>query len=247
MLAALKEQIRLLPLRVKRQLHHRARRSMRWVQSPAAVRGASDPCSYDALIAEIRAAGTNSLRHFRNGYAHEGGLRLQQNPFEFASLISFLKRRGTIRRYFEIGSASGGASRFMAERLHFGEFTSMDDGQHPDAHLQKVNFAGVVNFRQFLGDSHSSAAKTFMKTAFPANDIDVAFIDGDHSAEGVTQDLELVLPYCRSGAWVVFHDTVACDGVECAWLKAIESGCLIPVAEFIGGSVPLGIAIGAVR
>jgi predicted O-methyltransferase YrrM len=245
MLTTLTARVRSLPQSVKRRLHASARRRMPWVQSHIAVRG-PNPAQYDRLVADIRAAGTNSLRHFRNGYQHEGGLRLQQNPYEFASLVTYLLRRPTIARYFEIGSASGGAGRFLADRLHFGEFVAMDDGQHPDAHMQRANFAGIPNVRTFIGDSHSRAAADYLRATYPARDIDVAFIDGDHSAEGVAQDLAMTLPYCRPGAWVIFHDTIACEGVERAWLDAVDAKRLTPVAEFIGDTVPLGIAIGAV-
>ena len=202
---------------------------------------------FDALVDRIRAAGTNSLSHFRNGYALEGGLRLQQNPYELAALILLLRERVPIREYLEIGSASGGNGRFLYESLGFGRFTSVDDGGHPDASLQRENFSKIPPFRQFLGDSHSEAAREYLATQFPERDIDVAFIDGDHSYEGVSQDIELVRPFCGSGAWMVFHDTIACEGVERAWIDIVRQGTLTPVAEFIGDEVPLGIAVGRVN
>lgn len=201
---------------------------------------------FDALVDRIRAAGTNSLSHFRNGYQHEGGLRLQQNPHELAALIFLLRERTPIRQYLEIGSASGGNGRFLYESVGFERFTSVDDGGHPDFPLQRDNFAHIPSFRQFLGDSHSDAAREYLVAQVPDHDIDVAFIDGDHSYEGVSQDIELARPFCGSGAWMIFHDTIACDGVERAWIDNVRQGMLTPVAEFIGDEVPLGIAVGRV-
>lgn len=218
---------------------------MAWVQSRTAL--ARQFGDFDSIVTVIRAAGTNSLSHFKNSYTREGGYRLQQNPDEFAGLVAHLRTRRPIRRYVEIGSASGGAGRFLSEQVGFGDFTSLDDKQHPDASMQLANFAGVPNFQQFVGDSHSAAAQRYLAQHFLARDIDVAFVDGDHSAEGVAQDVELVLPFCRPGAWLIFHDTIACEGVEKAWLGALAAGRLEPVAEFIGREAPLGIAIGAVR
>jgi predicted O-methyltransferase YrrM len=230
----------------KRRIHQFSRRRNPWVRSSQQL-SQQFSFEYDTLVQDIRRAGTNSLSHFRNGYTKEGGLKLQQNPHELAGLILFLKMRIPINRYLEIGSASGGTGRFLSERVGFDEFTSLDDAQHPDASDQKKNFAGIRNFRQFVGDSHSAQARQFVQDTFEERNIDVAFVDGDHSATGVAQDLDLVLPYCAKGSWIILHDTVACEGVEQAWLGALESERLRPVAEFMGSSVPLGIAIGEVQ
>ena len=49
---------------------------------------------FDDVVNRIRQSGTDSLSHFGNGYTHEGGLLLQQNPDEFAALTLFLRERG---------------------------------------------------------------------------------------------------------------------------------------------------------
>lgn len=236
MLAALKRSVRSILHRVKR----------RGLPNLLDIETSRRSRDFNGIVDLIRKAGTNSLAHFKNGYEHEGGLRLQQNPDEFAALVLALRTRRAIRQYFEIGSASGGSGRFLQDHVGFHHFTSMDDGNHPDAHYQETNLVTVPDFQQFLGDSHSQAAKEYMAKRYTTDRIDVAFIDGDHSVEGVKQDFELALPYCRSGAWVLLHDTVACDGVERTWLDAVASGMLKPVAEFIGRVAPLGIAIGEV-
>ena len=43
--------------------------------------------------------------------------------------------------------------------------------------------------------------------------IDVLFIDGDHSFEGVTRDIEAWVPHVRKGGLVLFHD-VDIEGVD---------------------------------
>ena len=77
--------------------------------------------------------------------------------------------------------------------------------------------------------------------------LDVAMIDGDHSYEGAWKDVELVLPHCRAGTLLIFHDTVACDEVRQVWRKCIFNRLIKPQAEYIGDKLPLGIGIGAVR
>src|SRR5258708_2150019 len=93
-------------------IHRLARRGLPPMRPIQAMRR-SHP-EFDQLVDRIRAAGTNSMSHFRNGYAFEGGLRLQQNPHELAALVLLLAERTPIREYLEIGSASGGTGRFLS-------------------------------------------------------------------------------------------------------------------------------------
>lgn len=193
----------------------------------------------------IRASGTDSLSHFGNGYTHEGGLYLQQNPDEFAALTLFLRERGPHKAYMEIGAASGGACLFLSREVGFESVLSLDNGEHPRAVAQAAHFAQVRNFKQFLGDSHSEEARCFLETNVDRK-LDVAFIDGDHSYEGVWQDIELTLPFCRKGALIVLHDTIACYGVEKAWLRCGREKRVRPLAEYVGDVKPLGIAVSEV-
>jgi len=194
----------------------------------------------------IRASGTDSLSHFANEYEREGGLCLQQNPDEFAALCLFLRAHKPIANYLEIGSASGGTCRFLSQQVGMEHVYILDDGQHPRYSEQDGNLAVVKNVVRFIGDSHSPAARQFL-AANVSTAIDVAFIDGDHSYEGVWADLRLAMAFAHPGTLVIFHDTVACDGVERAWIESTSRGLLSPLAEYIGSTHPLGIAIGAVR
>ena len=194
----------------------------------------------------IRQAGTDSLTHFGNEYAFEGGLSLQQNPDEFAALCAFLEERGPHRTYVEIGSASGGACVFLHRRLEFEHVLSLDDGGHPRAPEQAANFAQIPQMRQYVGDSHAPKAATYLETEL-RGPIDVAFVDGDHSYAGVMQDIELVRRFCRPGSLLILHDTVAAPDVEKAWLKCLRSDSLKPVAEYVGNERPLGIGIAEIR
>ncbi len=76
--------------------------------------------------------------------------------------------------------------------------------------------------------------------------MDVAFIDGDHSYDGVLEDLNLTLPFCRPGTLIILHDTIACDGVEKVWLNSLAAKRISPLAEYIGAERGLGIAVAKV-
>jgi predicted O-methyltransferase YrrM len=198
-----------------------------------------------AVRDRVRSAGTDNLDHFGNGYTHEGGLYLQQNPDEFAALTLFLRERGPYRNYLEIGSASGGACLFLYREVGLGNVISLDDGQHPRALSQHEHFSQIENFSQFRGDSHSDDARRFLEEHVH-DQLDVAFIDGDHSYEGVWQDIELSRPFCRAGALMILHDIVSCEDVGRAWYRCAKDGIVKPLAEFVGAEKPLGIAVGAV-
>jgi predicted O-methyltransferase YrrM len=200
---------------------------------------------FDAVRDRIRALGTDSLVHFGNHYAFEGGLSLQQNPDELTALSLFLKERGPYHHYLEIGSASGGTCRFLFETVGFRTALSLDDGSHPRAGEQADNFRVIPDLKQFIGDSHSQQAQAFLASNVGAK-LDLAFIDGDHSFEGVWQDIQLTLPFCRKGALVIFHDTTACEDVRNAWMQSITRRMLQPLAEYIGEERPLGITVNAV-
>ena len=204
---------------------------------------------FDRLRDLIRQSGTDNLFHFGNAYTHEGGLSLQQNPDEFASLICFLKEQnkvcGQFTNYMEIGSASGGTCLLLNQELKIENTFSLDDHSHPRALEQQVNFRNIPKLRQFVGDSHSPEAREFL-SANLVGALDVAFIDGDHSYKGVLEDLNLTLEFCKPGTLIIFHDTIACDGVEKVWLDSVSAKKIKPLAEYTGKEKGLGIAVGKV-
>jgi predicted O-methyltransferase YrrM len=213
-----------------------------------------DSAAFDALVETIRDLGTDNLSHFKNGYRSEGGYSLQQNPFELAALALCLKR-ATPKSYLEIGTASGGVLRFLQSVVGFERAAVMDDGKHHRAPERPAHVAAVrekgCNVIEYIGDSHAGAALQFLADRRPSvrPGWDVAFIDGDHTYAGVSADTRLVLDnqFVRGGGLVVYHDIVACAGdVGRCWREACEQRRLVPVAEYIGDEVPLGIAVGVV-
>ena len=200
------------------------------------------PEQFSVAVQEIRDAGTDSLAHFGNGYAKEGGLSLQQNPDEFGALLVLLNRLSHgDETYLEIGSASGGAAVMISRWCGYWEMHSIDDGQHPRYPELVANFDDIL-IEHLRCDSHGPEAREFLDGL----EVDVAFIDGDHSEVGVWQDIELVRKHWRPGSLVILHDTLACPGVAKAWRRGRDEGLWIPIADYIGVEKPLGIGVGLV-
>jgi hypothetical protein len=196
------------------------------------------------LVEEIREAGTDNLGHFGNGYKRDGGYSLQQNPDEFAAAVACIKDLcpNSSHSYLEIGIASGGTVRFIAERVGFSRIFVMDDRGHARAGEQNGNLAAIGRpITRFYGDSHSPAARNWMRGI--VGKVDFVFIDGDHSYDGCKKDFELVYPFAR---YVMFHDTVACEGVKRVWDEGIAQGKIRAVLHVAGEERPLGIGIGEV-
>ncbi len=219
-------------------------RSRRLKHIPGIADVASDP-QYPLLERHISKLGSDHVPSF--GGAFNGGYALQQNPREFAGLLTILKRRGSIGLYGEIGVASGGTLRAIQEQIGFTGCILLDDGLHPRANERDANIQGFVeNCHLYIGDSHSLEAKAFLQSTLGSEKLDVVMIDGDHSFEGVRADLALLLPYCRPGSLVVFHDTVACSGVEQVWINANRRRVLQPLYEFVAPEKPMGIGVATV-
>jgi len=63
-----------------------------------------------------------------------------------------------------------------------------------------------VDLHMIQADSHSEATRKIAESALARDKIDVLFIDGDHTYDGVKADFELWSPLVRSGGMVIFHD-----------------------------------------
>jgi predicted O-methyltransferase YrrM len=117
----------------------------------------------------------------------------------------------------EIGTAGGG------------NFFLLSRAARTDSHLVSVDLPlgrwgegyqawKIPIFRRLLvkgqrsdfirADSHDPATVNEVKRVLQGNLVDVLFIDGDHSYEGVKRDFDLYSKLLRRGGLVFFHDIV---------------------------------------
>jgi len=200
---------------------------------------------FEEMRNKINDCGSDDLPTF--GGTFVGGYNIQQAADEFASLCLLLKdKKSPIKLYGEIGSASGGNLRFVHENIGFTEAMTADNQQHPKHGYQPENFKAFDStLKKFAGDSHSDDFKNFLKETYGDRKFDVLFIDGDHTYEGLCEDIEMMLPYGDEETYYIFHDTVACaNAVGKAVQKYLDNETFVTIGHFVSRSLPvLGIAV----
>lgn len=117
----------------------------------------------------------------------------------------------------EIGTATGG-TLFLLSRVASEDATviSIDlprrrfSGGYPAWRILLYKSFSVCNQRLHLIRANSHNQKTLEKVKNILNDrrIDILFIDGDHSYDGVKRDFEMYSPLVKTDGIIVFHDIV---------------------------------------
>ncbi len=151
------------------------------------------------------------------GEVDPNGYFMQQRPIELAQFIAVLNDFGSHRNLLEIGSASGGTIRAICDHVDVGDIVVLDDGEHWN-HKHWVRNALKVRTtkgqvpRLVVTDSHSAHARQVAMTWRP---YDLILIDGDHSYDGLYQDIDLALDVVAKSGLIALHDIVAmeCDDV----------------------------------
>jgi predicted O-methyltransferase YrrM len=109
--------------------------------------------------------------------------------------------------YVEIGCYAGGSACLMLQRENTNVF-SIDLGNpiNPDIVKQNVNKLNKHNnnYNYIKGSSHD--LKTFNILIEYIDEIDILFIDGDHSYDSVILDFEMYSKLLKSGGYIIFDD-----------------------------------------
>jgi predicted O-methyltransferase YrrM len=125
-------------------------------------------------------------------------------------LLPFLDRVERLRptRICEIGTAGGG-TLFLLTRVATADavlvYVDLELPWFAERARARLGREGqrVVGLTR---DSHDPATRDGVVDALGGEPLDVLFIDGDHSYEGVRADFELYAPLVRSGGIVAIHD-----------------------------------------
>jgi predicted O-methyltransferase YrrM len=102
----------------------------------------------------------------------------------------------------EIGSDAGGMLWAFRE-AGAGRVIGVDlpNGRYGSGRALQSHGADVV-----LGDSHRQVTKDELVALLDGRPIDLLFIDGDHTYDGVRADWRMYGPLVRFGGLVAFHD-----------------------------------------
>jgi predicted O-methyltransferase YrrM len=182
-----------------------------------------------------------------------------QIPSEIAGLLRKLEAEPP-HTVLEIGTANGG-TLFLLTRV------AAPDALLISVDLRRGQFGGgypawrAPLYRSFageaqrvelvVGDSHEPRTGQRVRRLLDGRALDLLFIDGDHSYEGVRQDFADYAPLVRSGGLIAFHDIVPSGpgkhgdpgGVPTFWseLKTTHSDVTELVEDWEWGSCGIGV------
>jgi cephalosporin hydroxylase len=134
---------------------------------------------------------------------------------EITGFVSFLRPR-RLRHAIEIGSEAGGTFYLWCQ-LVSGMKISVDLPTGPfgsgkfaeqSALLDRMGrmLSWAPNVRIVTGDSHADTTKQHVVELLEGQTVDLLFIDGDHSYEGVKRDFEMYREFVGPGGLIAFHD-----------------------------------------
>ncbi|MBS4059944.1 MAG: class I SAM-dependent methyltransferase [Bacteroidetes bacterium] len=160
----------------------------------------------------------SSLRDYRNSFRY---FRLQKRYFasglgDSAWILHGLVRALKPRVCVEIGAAMGKSACYIGMALkenRQGKLYSIDPHEQTDWNdtdqIDTYN-SFIKNIHDFNLDDYVEIVRNFSNKVGPSwkLPIDIIFIDGDHSYEGVKRDWSLFSPMVSEFGLVVFHDTL---------------------------------------
>ena len=122
-----------------------------------------------------------------------------QKEGELVRLIELMSERN-LNIVVEIGCYRGGTLyvwQQFAEQVY-----GIDSGK---GYYNEIPYLNTHGATAILANSHLKSTKEKL-TSFLPGQCDLLFIDGDHSENGVRQDVKMYLPFVRHGGLLVMHD-----------------------------------------
>jgi predicted O-methyltransferase YrrM len=138
-------------------------------------------------------------------------LQIRSEFERFAALVADLRPKALL----EIGTFFGG-TLFVLSRLSDPEATiisvDLPGGKFGGGYkflripIYKCFPRGRQRLHLIRGDSHEFETQARVKAILGNQKLDLLFIDGDHTYDGVKHDFHLYAPLVRKGGVVAFHD-----------------------------------------
>jgi predicted O-methyltransferase YrrM len=136
-------------------------------------------------------------------------IRPAQARSEITELLDLAIRQGQLGAVLEIGTESGGTLFLLARAAEPDAIIATIDISHPErAVLYRAFARDQQRVEMMHADSHDPSTPDRIKRVFGDRPLDLLFIDGDHSYEGVRRDFELYSPLVGKGGVIALHDIV---------------------------------------
>lgn len=141
---------------------------------------------------------------------------------ELTALIDYFKKRPEPLNVLEIGSASGGTfwlwcqlasplAQIISIDLPLGKFNNGRSFQEKLLHEFKKPSQQIHLIRK---NSHLPKTESRLNKILDGSELDLLFIDGDHTYEGVKDDFNRYSKYVKPGGLIVLHDIAYHDQVK---------------------------------
>jgi predicted O-methyltransferase YrrM len=176
--------------------------------------------------------------------------RALQKPLELFDYLRFLRPRG-IACCMEIGTRWGGTFfAHCAVAAPHGRVIAVDALVGENASAMTSRFRQLARRRQDVTcvwhDSHSESAAAEVAAALDGASLDLLFLDGDHSPDGVARDYEMYSPLVRRGGLIAFHDIEgpAPSGVPPLWRALRQRHESVEFVDRV--HAPFGLGIGVI-
>ncbi len=169
--------------------------------------------SAQARTLGVRMAEANNPEHWATLLESFSAFRPLQRRRELVRLLELVQSKAPAR-ICEIGTASGGTLCALARAARpDATLVTLDLSLTPERRAAFPRFARDSQRIICLeGNSHNPAVRDQVRSLLSGALLDVLFIDGDHSYEGVRHDFAMYGPLVREDGLVVFHDIVSDDG-----------------------------------
>lgn len=155
-----------------------------------------------------------------------------QNETELQRFIKFISKI-PLKKVVEIGTFFGGTMwYFLQHAAEIESFTSIDlpIPAQDDRYTQMVScrnlwtswFSENQTLIGIAGNSRSEHIIGQARAAHPQNDVDMLFIDGDHTYHGVRADFDNYRNLVKPGGYIVFHDIIGIADVWQCWSEIVH-------------------------
>jgi predicted O-methyltransferase YrrM len=182
-----------------------------------------------------------------------------QQQGEILDFLAMVAMRNP-RVILEIGTAQSGTNFLLAQVLVSVETIIAMDLRVRNTRLLSMFSRPALNRICLEGSSHSLSSLDKVKHVLSGSSLDLLFIDGDHSYEGVSSDYQMYSPLVRKGGLIAFHDIVddhqtkygrpslgCAGGVPIFWRELKSTQDPTTTWEFIADPDQDGMGIGVLQ